>query len=59
MLYGFVVAAFLIIHVDAGSTKVPFATMAACLEAEAMWREVYGKRGHIACVKTGVRDRRY
>ncbi len=56
MLYGFVVASFLILNLDDGSQSqmIPFATIADCQIAEEYYKRLWRIK-HIHCVETGAR----
>ena len=56
MLYGFIVAAFLVIQFDDQAQQIPFASMSACRMAEIVIRDTYTKREQefINCVATGA-----
>ena len=62
LIYGFVVAAWLVFDIGHTSTdvqRIPFASMAACQDAQTILRKRFSTvyRYHINCLPTGIKER--
>lgn len=60
MLYGFIVAAWLVINLDDQAQMIPFASMSACKTAEEIVTKYVQDRptwkSRFSCVATGVKE---